>query len=814
MRTTKLLVVAGFLAGLVFVILAAPDAEALSRGPFLERSGAPGEQTCVACHRTYPINSGAGRVEILDLPAQYQPGQTYPVRVRVSDPLASEWGFQITAVADDGSAAGFFQTESQDVQALGPSQRYGRFYAEHTIFGVYPGQRQSAEWRFLWKAPYEDLGPVTFYATGNAANGDHTDFYDYIYSTAVSIDGQRRIVRVRLVAPVGGDRLGAGERATISWSASDGDDAVAAGFRVLLSTDGGENFPSVIADDLPASARGVVWSVPDALETESARIRVVAIDSLGVEHADASRSDIRIGPLGLDARPGAISVPSGAPLRAARFADYDSDGRADAAIARSAGGVLLLRGAEDGTFTDATAGAGLTGSGDVRAVAWGDFDADSRPDLAVVSVAAIAIYRNDGQGHFTIVGAPTSLPRPADPHAAVWRDVDSDGRADLLVGSSTGVVALRSAGEGGFEDATALWGLGSTDVEALAAGPLVAVGGASGLRLLAFEGGRYVDVTARAGASVAGVVEALAWVDVTGDGVLDLVVGTESGARVLAAEGGDGARYRDRTADVGLAISGAVTAVAAGDYDADGLADLFLVANGSARIYRHRPAGGFADVTDRFALGAGTVSAAWVDLDDSATVDLVALAPQAAAVLTNPRSGTATVRVRPRTGGVAAAGARVAVDLDGDGDWSTGAKAAVLLEGGEETALVAAPGLAATLVRVSFGDGHGRQLQASTGGDALVADDQPAPDLASALVKGAKLVLDGAGLAASGARIEVGGAALERTKAPKRFQTGDGLATRLVGRDPHLASLVSARPVAVRVFDPATGVFTRGVLVQ
>ena len=41
-----------------------------------------------------------------------------------------------------------------------------------------------------------------------------------------------------------------------------------------------------------------------------------------------------------------------------------------------------------------------------------------------------------------------------------------------------------------------------------------------------------------------------------------------------------------------------------------------------------------------------------------------------------------------------------------------------------------------------------------------------------------------------------------------RFVGTDGRSTRLVGRDPALASLVATRPVVVRVFDPATGVLT------
>ncbi|HQR40146.1 MAG TPA: hypothetical protein PLF26_17320, partial [Blastocatellia bacterium] len=141
MNRQKVLVVGFVFAGLAAVIAATDPAYALSRGPFLERTGAPEEQTCVTCHRTYPLDSGPGHVEVLGLPAQYQPSQTYPITVRITDPVASRWGFQITAITDDEAAAGFFQTLTPGVQALGPSMRLGRFYAEHTILGNYDGQR-------------------------------------------------------------------------------------------------------------------------------------------------------------------------------------------------------------------------------------------------------------------------------------------------------------------------------------------------------------------------------------------------------------------------------------------------------------------------------------------------------------------------------------------------------------------------------------------------------------------------------------------------------------------------------------------------
>ena len=58
-------------------------------GPLASRTGAPAEgplaaeRLCTACHFGVP-NDPSGSLEILDLPHVYTPGQSYPVRVRLS----------------------------------------------------------------------------------------------------------------------------------------------------------------------------------------------------------------------------------------------------------------------------------------------------------------------------------------------------------------------------------------------------------------------------------------------------------------------------------------------------------------------------------------------------------------------------------------------------------------------------------------------------------------------------------------------------------------------------------------------------------
>ncbi len=158
-------------------------AVANSGGPPLGRTGAPGELTCATagCHGTSTVTS-PGQVSILGLPSTYTPGTTYDnLQVKLEDPSAMRWGFQLVAKTAAGAVAGTL-TPADTAQ----TQVFSG-YLEHKTAGTFAGTGTSATWGFSWTAPTAGTGAVTFHAAGNAANNNGiADSGDRIYTAQSS----------------------------------------------------------------------------------------------------------------------------------------------------------------------------------------------------------------------------------------------------------------------------------------------------------------------------------------------------------------------------------------------------------------------------------------------------------------------------------------------------------------------------------------------------------------------------------------------------------------------------------------------------
>ncbi|MCA1628931.1 MAG: PQQ-dependent sugar dehydrogenase [Acidobacteria bacterium] len=163
-------------------------AYARSTGPDPGFTGAPGEFKCDECH----VFDGAppGTISV-GAPPSYVPGQTYAITVNEANesPTLQRWGFQLTAVDDDGNRAGTLQAgadgRTQVISGLLGSP--ARQYVEHTQAGTSIGLVNGTNWTFNWTAPATDVGPVTLYTAGNQANNDGNTSGDSINFTFVVV---------------------------------------------------------------------------------------------------------------------------------------------------------------------------------------------------------------------------------------------------------------------------------------------------------------------------------------------------------------------------------------------------------------------------------------------------------------------------------------------------------------------------------------------------------------------------------------------------------------------------------------------------
>src|SRR2546422_1813478 len=90
----------------------------------------------------------------------------------------------------------------------------------------------------------------------------------------------------------------------------------------------------------------------------------------------------------------------------------------------------------DGTFTDVTEKAGLTGMPQNHydmGVAVGDYDSDGFEDLYVTSYGGNTLYHNNGDGTFSDVAARAGVGASGWSASAGFFDADNDGRLDLFV---------------------------------------------------------------------------------------------------------------------------------------------------------------------------------------------------------------------------------------------------------------------------------------------------------------------------------------------------------------------------------------------
>ncbi len=285
-----------------------------------------------------------------------------------------------------------------------------------------------------------------------------------------------------------------------------------------------------------------------------------------------------------------ITLPASGGLASAVVADFNTDGKADLAVAQFnqtqqniQGFVTELSGNGDGTFQKPVA----TPTSDVgiSELVSADFTGNSHADLASADVngnGGIAVFLGSGNGMF---GSPidsfmAGATLPMNPGPLATGDFNRDGKMDLIVGSENNgnnaspLYVLLSQGDGTFK-ANFIYNLAYGFVPDVAVADFnhdgfldLAVTTQNELLVFSGKGDGTFQVPVPY-TNTALFTNSVAVGDFNGDGKPDIVVGTAGGVLFYAGNGNGAFQF-----PVNTPTSLNLITLTAGDFNGDGLLDL------------------------------------------------------------------------------------------------------------------------------------------------------------------------------------------------------------------------------------------------
>lgn len=303
--------------------------------------------------------------------------------------------------------------------------------------------------------------------------------------------------------------------------------------------------------------------------------------------------------------------------------DYDNDGRLDVFFTNGAKiddpmpqGKLpdksdrifwnrLYHQNTDGTFTDVTEKAGLTGKSQNyygMGVAVGDYDNDGAEDVYVTNYGGNTLYANNRDGTFTDVTTRAGVAAGQWSASAGFLDYDNDGKLDLFVTRYVDwrFQTNRYCGENkpGYR---AYCHPDNYD-------------GVTNILYHNNGDGTFTDVSSKAGiANPGGKGLGVSFADYDDDGFMDVYVANDSVQSFLYRNNGNGTFTEvGLLAGVGYNEDGKTFAgmgVDFADYDNDGHPDVFVtdLSNERYRLFRHNGDATFRDVTNTSGVGGATL---------------------------------------------------------------------------------------------------------------------------------------------------------------------------------------------------------------
>ena len=150
-----------------------------------DKTGSPadGGTTCRDCHGDFALNAAGGSVTITTsplIPAGYTPGAIYTISVTVAKTGQTEFGFDLEALKTGNTNGGILAVLNTSTQIMGTPVTN----MVHNGVGIGTGTKT---FTFKWTAPAAGTGTVTFYASGNACDGDGSTGGDYVYTSSLVV---------------------------------------------------------------------------------------------------------------------------------------------------------------------------------------------------------------------------------------------------------------------------------------------------------------------------------------------------------------------------------------------------------------------------------------------------------------------------------------------------------------------------------------------------------------------------------------------------------------------------------------------------
>jgi hypothetical protein len=336
---------------------------------------------------------------------------------------------------------------------------------------------------------------------------------------------------------------------------------------------------------------------------------------------------------------GAVDYDAGTSPNSVVVADVNGDGKPDLVVAdfgpNSAGAVWMLLGEGDGTFQSAVRY--IVGGQGSRCPVVDDFNADNKPDVAVVSSCGVAVLLGMGDGTFP---AAAGYRAGLSPLAIAAADFDRDTKLDLVVANnySDSVSVLLGDGKGTFGTA-ASYGVGSSPQSVAVADfnadgrPDIAVANRGSGNVSIMLGKEDGTLRSASNYGTGWAPDAVAVGDFNGDGKPDLAVANLGDAAFARPGGvsvllGNGDGSFNTAINYGPAVGPVSITVA--DFNSDGRPDLAVANQGAGPTYTNSNVSvllGNGDGTFKmpatFGTGVRSLGVAAGDFDGDGNPDLV-----------------------------------------------------------------------------------------------------------------------------------------------------------------------------------------------